>query len=114
MEDKHKRYLKNARTLRTNMTLAEQTLWNKIRRKQLGYKFLRQYIIDNLYIVDFICFEKKLIVELDGGQHCENPNDIKRDAYLKNKGFSVLRFWNNEISENIDGCLEVIKQHLDR
>ena len=114
MEDKHKRYLKNARTLRTNMTLAEQTLWNKVRRKQLGYKFLRQYIIDNLYIVDFICFEKKLIIELDDGQHCENPNDIKRDEYLKNKGFSVLRFWNNEISENIDGCLEIIKQHLDR
>ena len=96
------------------MTLAEQTLWNKVRRKQLGYKFLRQYIIDNLYIVDFICFEKKLIIELDGGQHCENLNDVKRDEYLKNKGFSVLRFWNNEISENLNGCLETIKQHLDR
>ena len=114
MEHKHKLYIKNARKLRANMTIAEQTLWNKIRRKQLGFKFLRQYIIDNLYIVDFICLEKSLVIELDGGQHCENPDDIKRDTYLKNKGFIVLRFWNNEISENIDGCLETIKQHLQK
>ena len=114
MKTRYNIYLQNARTLRTNMTLTEQALWNKIRRKQLGHKFLRQYIIDNLYIVDFICLEKRLIIELDGGQHCENPDDIKRDEYLKNKGFSVLRFWNNEISENIDGCLEIIRQYLDK
>ena len=59
MEDKHKRYLKNARTLRTNMTLAEQTLWNKVRRKQLGYKFLRQYIIDNLLLSILFALRKK-------------------------------------------------------
>ena len=114
MKNKHKLYLNNARKLRANMTLAEQALWNKIRRKQLGFKFLRQYIVDDLYIVDFICLEKSLIVELDGGQHCENPDDLKRDEYLKNKGFNIIRFWNNEISENIDGCLDVIKQNLQK
>ena len=109
---KHRLYIKNARNLRANMTLAEHALWNKIRRKQLGVKFLRQYIIDNLYIVDFICPERKLIIELDGGQHCENINDIARDKYLKDKGFNILRFWNNDISNNIESCIEIIKQNL--
>mgnify|MGYP002524493076 CR=1 FL=1 len=112
MENKHKIYLQNSRYLRSNMTIAEQSLWSKIRRKQLKFRFLRQYIVDNLYIVDFICLEKRLIIEIDGGQHCENLSDIKRDNYLKSKNFKVLRFWNNEIMENINGCLEKIKENL--
>ena len=100
-----------ARKLRNNATEAEKYLWSKINRKQLCcMKFRRQYIIEN-YIVDFVCLEKKLIIELDGGQHnleSTRLKDKERDDFLKSKGFIILRFWNNEIFENMDGVLETI------
>ena len=104
---------KNAHILRTNMTDAENKLWQSLRRKALGYKFIRQYNIDDKYIADFYCASKKIIIEIDGGQHCDNEKDKARDCYLRTRGFHVLRFWNNDILQNIDGCLEVIKQNLD-
>ena len=101
-----------SRTLRNKPTEAEQFLWKRLRLKQIeGFKFRRQQPIDN-YIADFVCFESRLIIEVDGGQHAaEKEADIKRDAYLKYNGFKVLRFWNNEVFQNIDGVLEVIRIH---
>jgi very-short-patch-repair endonuclease len=75
-------------------------------------QFRRQQPIEN-YIVDFVCFDKRIIIEVDGGQHSVNKDsDSVRDEYLKSNGFDVLRFWNNEIFENLNGVLEVIKNKV--
>ncbi len=75
-----------------------------------GFKFRRQQPIDD-YIVDFVCFENKLIIELDGGQHAANQTeDEKRDHFIKLNGFRILRFWNNEVFENLEGVLMVIRK----
>jgi very-short-patch-repair endonuclease len=74
-----------------------------------GLRFRRQVPIDH-YIVDFVCFEKRLIVEADGGQHSGSDTDRIRDEYLKKQGFMILRFWNNEILMNIGGVLEKIRE----
>jgi very-short-patch-repair endonuclease len=102
---------KNAKKLRRNPTRAESLLWNKIRAKQIeGIKFRRQQPIGN-YIVDFVSFEKKIIIELDGGQHAKaKKKDSKRDKLLTENGFTVLRFWNNDIFNNLEGVLEVISK----
>ena len=101
-----------AKALRKNSTDAENLLWKQLRRKQLvGLKFRRQQPIDN-YIVDFVCFEKQIVVEIDGGQHAlEKDKDAARDGYLRRNGFKVLRFWNNEVLANIEGVLEVIREN---
>lgn len=107
----HKSFLiEKSRELRTNQTDAERFLWSKIRNKQLGHRFNRQHVFDSKYIVDFYCAERKLIIELDGGQHCECETDAKRDNYLITRGYSTLRFWNNEVLENIEGCLLKISE----
>jgi very-short-patch-repair endonuclease len=82
-----------------------------LRRKQLeGLKFRRQQPIDN-YVVDFECFEKCIVIEVDGGQHSiERDKDSERDNYLVINGFKVLRFWNNEVLQNIEGVLEMIRK----
>ena len=72
-----------------------------------GDKFRRQQAIGN-YIVDFICLEKKLIIEADGGQHLENPDDIRRTHWLESRGYRVLRFWNNQIFNETGAVLKVI------
>ena len=77
-------------------------------------KFKRQYPIGN-YIVDFVCIEKKLIIEIDGGQHNEKDNikyDNIRTQYLESAGYKVIRFWNNDVFENIEGVLSEIEKHL--
>lgn len=81
--------------------------------KQLeGLKFRRQQSVDK-YIVDFICFEKRLIIEVDGGQHADqNDSDTERDMCLKQCGFRILRFWNNEVLKNTDGVLAVIRDEI--
>ena len=73
-----------------------------------GLKFRRQQPIDN-YIVDFVCFENRIIIEVDGGQHSENAKDRERDSYLQQHEFNVLRFWNNEVLQNTNGVLDVIR-----
>jgi len=108
---KNKKSIKIARKLRKNMTDAERLLWSKLRNKQLEAKFRRQSPIDK-YIVDFVCFEKKLIIEVDGSQHLQNEKDIKRDKWLTDNGFKVLRFWNNEVLKNVDGVLEMISREI--
>ncbi|MDD2321053.1 MAG: DUF559 domain-containing protein [Geobacteraceae bacterium] len=102
----------NARTLRNNSTDAERLLWRYVRMSQLeGIKFRRQQVIED-YIVDFVSFAPKVIIELDGSQHRDNQQyDERRDACLRRNGFAVLRFWNNEVFENIDGVLALIRAH---
>ncbi len=108
--------LENAQNLRDNQTNAEGLLWHYLQNKQLdGYKFRRQQPIEN-YIVDFVCFEKKLVIELDGGQHNEKDAveyDKKRTEFLESAGFKVLRFWNNDVFKNISGVLEDIYLNLN-
>ena len=105
-----------ARILRKNMTKQERILWTFLRKKNINnLKFRRQYSIGN-YIVDFICNEKKLIIEIDGGQHNENKNityDQERTKYLESKGYKVIRFWNNDIDNNIEEVYLDILKHLD-
>ena len=101
--------LQNAQTLRETRTDAEGLLWHYLCDKQLdGYKFRRQQPIGP-YIVDFACMPQKLLIELDGGQHAEQHTyDQKRDAFLQEQGYTILRFWNNEVFENCFGVLESI------
>jgi very-short-patch-repair endonuclease len=97
-----------AKRLRTNMTDAEQRLWYRLRAHRFqNLKFKRQAPIGP-YIVDFICFDHKLIVELDGGQHAQNPRDKKRDAWLICEGYRVLRFWNDDVLKQTSAVLEEI------
>jgi very-short-patch-repair endonuclease len=88
----------NARQLRRKATDAERVLWKHLRMRQLGaFKFRRQQPIGP-YIVDFICFEQRLIIELDGGQHTDQVQyDEKRSAWLKERGYRVLRYWNHDV-----------------
>ena len=92
-----------ARALRKNPTEAERTLWRHLRLRQLDeHKFRRQQPVGS-YIVDFICIEKRLVVELDGGQHSEQvASDAERTALLEGEGFRVLRFWNHEVLKDIE------------
>ncbi|MGX2982892.1 type ISP restriction/modification enzyme [Helicobacter sp. 23-1045] len=160
-------YMKEfSRQMRKNPTDAENKLWQELRNKKLGFGFRRQFVIDSKYIADFVCLEKRLIIECDGGQHAKIPDlllqdstpplppparggeqengkkalpcevesnlspipcggglgvgkdslnhpDIQRDFYLESQNFRILRFWNNEILENLEGVLYVIKETLE-
>jgi very-short-patch-repair endonuclease len=101
-----------SRKLRNNLTEAEKKLWYYIRNKNFGYKFRRQHPFGP-YFVDFICLERKLIIELDGGQHFNSISDKFRDDFLEKEGYHVLRFWNNEVLENIEGVLLKIKNNIE-
>ena len=105
-----------AQELRKRQTDAERALWNKLRSKQIeGVKFRRQQPIGP-YIVDFVSLERKLIIEIDGGQHNERKvreKDQEREEWLKEKGYQILRFWNNDVLTNIEGVLERIKENLE-
>ena len=139
-------YMKEfSRAMRKNPTQAENKLWQELRGKKLGFGFRRQFVIDSKYIADFVCLEKRLIIECDGGQHATintppqtpparggaysispslaegdkgggydiNHPDIERNFYLESQNFRILRFWNNEILENLDGVLNAIKESLN-
>jgi very-short-patch-repair endonuclease len=102
-------YHKLARELRKNMTDKERLLWSKLRGKQFGgFKFRKQAPIGE-FIADFVCFDRKVIVELDGDQHAVSVEaDKKRSEWLHSQGFRVLRFWNHEILEDADMVMEAI------
>ncbi|MES9874965.1 MAG: endonuclease domain-containing protein [Candidatus Sedimenticola sp. 6PFRAG7] len=102
-----------ARELRRNQTDAEQLLWRSLKSRQLkGYKFRRQFPV-HPYIVDFACLSENLIVELDGGQHTEQLDyDEKRTAFLESKGYRVIRFWNNEVLNQLPDVVEEIARQL--
>ena len=102
-----------ARRLRRGQTDAERLLWSKLRaRRTLGLKFRRQAPIGP-YIVDFVCFEQKLVIELDGGGHgaeSQRAYDERRTKWLNEQGFTVLRFWDNEVLQETESVLERIRQ----
>jgi very-short-patch-repair endonuclease len=101
------------RYLRVHQTDAERMLWKHLRNRRFeGYKFHRQVSLGQ-YIIDFICFEANLIIEVDGGQHSEQrEKDETRSSWLRSQGFTMLRFWNNEVLTQIQSVLEVIKVKL--
>ncbi len=102
-----------ARDMRNNPTDAEHALWQHLRTRRLdGYRFVRQYVINNA-IADFVCPQAKLVVELDGGQHDQKrTQDELRTRQLSQAGYKVLRFWNHDVTSNIEGVLHTIQETL--
>ena len=108
------RNIQTARMLRKNMNDAERKLWSRLRSKQLGIKFRRQ-VPYGPYIIDFMSLELKLIIEVDGIQHNTEEGiqkDKKRDIFFNKEGFTVLRFSNSEVIDNIDGVIDMIWEKL--
>ena len=104
--------LMRAQRLRRDLTDAERKLWSALRNRQLGHaKFRRQQPIGP-FIADFVCQERRLIIEADGGQHAGRASDERRTAFLQSKGYRVLRFWNNDILTNLAGVAERIAAAL--
>ena len=103
-----------ARKLRNNPTDAERVLWHHLRLRQFaGYKFRRQRPIGP-YIVDFVCLEEKLVIEVDGGQHSkQKASDVRRDSWLRCEGLKVLRFWDHEVLTEIDHVKQAIWNELN-
>jgi adenine-specific DNA-methyltransferase len=101
-----------SRGLRKRSTEAERKLWRVLRSRQLnGFKFRKQVEID-AYVVDFLCTERRLIIEVDGGQHSPE-RDARRTAFLEGQGFRVIRFWNHDVLQNLDGVWTTIEQALE-
>ncbi|MFY9974968.1 MAG: DUF559 domain-containing protein [Chromatiaceae bacterium] len=102
-----------ARRLRREMTFAERLLWAQLRQRELdGFKFRRQHPIGR-FIVDFVCIEARVVVEIDGGQHAgRRVRDEARTAWLNGQGYRVLRFWNNEVLQATDAVREAIRSAL--
>ncbi|MBL0936736.1 MAG: endonuclease domain-containing protein [Rhizobiaceae bacterium] len=97
-----------ARTMRREPTEAEDRIWHELRGRRLDrIKFRRQVPIGR-YVVDFVCLEAMLVVELDGSQHAESAHDMVRDAELKTRGFRVLRFWNDDVLRDMNGVCDTI------
>ncbi len=94
--------------MRKKPTPQESILWHYLRQKQLGVKFRRQFPVLNQYIVDFVCLEKKIIIELDGSQHNKENTDLQRNFFLQEHGFTIIRFWNNQIEQELETCLQEI------
>ena len=114
MRGKDERRVNRARSLRRALTPAERKLWANLRNRQLGaFKFTRQEPIGPYY-VDFVCRDRHIIVEVDGGQHVDNPADRQRDSNLAALGYRVIRIWNNDVTENIEGVLEMLLSELRR
>ena len=102
----------NAKTLRSGMTDAERRLWSRLRREQLGVKFRRQHPLGT-YVLDFVCLNPKLVVEVDGSQHLQQAAyDERRTAWLETQGYAVLRFWANEVLSETDAVVISIGQSL--
>jgi primosomal protein N' (replication factor Y) len=100
-----------ARALRVNATEAEKHLWQGLRDAQLGWSFRRQHPVPPFF-ADFACVAARLIVEVDGGQHAEPGEHDRRDAFFRNRGWRVLRFWNHDVLQNRDGVLQTIAAAL--
>jgi very-short-patch-repair endonuclease len=98
---------------RSGMTNAESILWYNLRNRFTRHKFRRQFSINDKYIVDFICLEKRLIIEVDGGQHNESRKDKERTGYLGRENFRVIRLWNNDIYFRLSASMEMIYKELE-
>jgi very-short-patch-repair endonuclease len=105
----------SARELRSNLTDAERCLWQKLKRRQIaGVKFRRQQPIGH-FIVDFVCFERRVIVEVDGGQHAEQLHyDKQRTRWLEAQGYRVLRFWNNDVLANTEAVAQAVLDAVEK
>ncbi|NII11450.1 DUF559 domain-containing protein [Oleiagrimonas sp. C23AA] len=110
-----RRIYQHARQLRTHSTDAEQRLWRHLRRRQLaGFRFRRQHPIAG-YIADFTCIEARVIIELDGGQHVEQAHyDARRTNQLQQQGYTVIRYWNDDVLLRTKRVLEDILRHLEQ
>ncbi|MFP3975480.1 MAG: endonuclease domain-containing protein [Dehalococcoidia bacterium] len=107
----------NRRSFRKNATDAEQRLWSILRNRQMsGLKFFRQYSVGP-YILDFYCPERRLAIEVDGGQHADlygQQHDAHRDSYLRELNIRVLRFWNNDVLQNTEGVWKMINEEIEK
>jgi len=102
-----------SRQLRVNQTDAEKKLWYALRNRQIWrLKFVRQEPVGR-YTCDFVCRAKLIVIEVDGGQHADSKQDAVRDQYLREKGYRVLRFWNNDVLSNLNGVLETIASQIN-
>jgi very-short-patch-repair endonuclease len=112
MRGRSEKTIRIARRLRVNQTDAETVLRNRIRNRQIdGHKFVRQVPISG-YICDFVCRERRLVIEVDGGQQNESSADVIRDRRLTEDGYRVLRLWNNDVLGNTEGVLTTIQIEL--
>ncbi len=101
-----------SRNLRKHQTEAEGKIWRRLRSRQVAdCKFRRQHVI-GAYIVDFFCLERRLVIEIDGGQHADSGADAARTRFLESQGFMVIRFWNNEVLNSLDEVVEEIYRVL--
>jgi len=108
----HRSAVTFAKALRTHSTDAESLLWRHLRaRRFAGFKFKRQQPLGP-HVVDFVCLGSRLVIEVDGGQHMENEADATRDAWLRQHGFRVIRFWNNDVLQRTEVVLEHLLEHL--
>jgi very-short-patch-repair endonuclease len=103
----------NARRLRRDATQVEWRLWNALRQNKLPWKFRRQHPIGRR-IADFACPGRKLVIELDGSQHAESRSDERRSEELARHGYRVIRFWNTNVMENIEGVVAAIRHELEK
>lgn len=99
------------RTMRANPTPYERRLWHFLRQRPLGFKFRRQVPIDR-FVVDFACFAARLVVEVDGRFHADQEHDLAREARIAERGWRILRFWNEDVWTNAEGVLSDITAHL--
>jgi len=106
-----KRLTAVARRLRSDPTEAEKRLWGHLRSRQLSARFTRQYPIGG-FIADFACRRLGLVIELDGGQHAGNPAENIRTQTIEAHGYRVIRFWNHDVLENIEGVIEAIAREI--
>jgi very-short-patch-repair endonuclease len=114
MRGRNEKTIRIARRLRVDQADAETVLWNRIRNRQIdGHKFVRQVPILG-YICDFVCRDLRVVVEVDGGQHNGSKADAVRDRRLTEEGYTVLRFWNNDVLGNIEGVLTTIQIELTK
>ena len=102
-----------ARGFRRDATCVERRLWYALRQSELPWKFRRQHPIGRR-IADFACLVRKLVIELDGGQHADSKSDRRRSLELAQRGYRVIRFWNTEVIENLEGVLDTIRQELEK
>ncbi len=107
------RSIKKARELRRGQTEAESLLWQCLRNDHVSHNFRRQLPVGP-YIADFACLELKIIIEVDGGQHCENEKNAKRTKHLNERGYEVIRFWNNEVIDNLEGVVSTLTLALSQ
>jgi very-short-patch-repair endonuclease len=114
LRGKDQKRAERARSLRRALTPAEFALWTHLRGRQLGgFKFVRQKPVGRYY-VDFVCRERRLIIELDGGQHSQRPEDRPRDSALCALGYRVIRIGNNQVVEKLEGVLQTRLSELER